>query len=119
VNTRIIQPRISLIAAISTNGDAYFSLTQVNTDKDVKLLFLTELAKLLDAERPLWRKDTLILMDNASYNTSPETRAQIQRLKMPVIHSGPYSYNAAPIERFFAYFKQGRMLPEDDPAGKR
>ena len=105
MNTRIIQPRISLIAAISTNGDAYFSLTQVNTDKDVKLLFLTELAKLLDAERPLWRKDTLILMDNASYNTSPETRAQIQRLKMPVIHSGPYSYDAAPIERYFGYFK--------------
>ena len=105
MNTRIIQPRISLIAAISTNGDAYFSLTQVNTGKDVKLLFLTELAKLLDAERPLWRKDTLILMDNASYNTSPETRAQIQRLKMPVIHSGPYSYDAAPIERYFGYFK--------------
>ena len=41
------------------------------------MLFLTELAALLDSERPLWRKDTLILMDNAGYNTTPEIRAQI------------------------------------------
>ena len=58
-------------------------------------------------------------MDNASYNRAPETRAQIQRLKMPVIHSGPYSYDSAPIERFFGYFKQGRMMPEREPAGKK
>ena len=73
----------------------------------MKLLFLTELALLLDRERPLWRKDTLILMDNAKYNLKDDIKAQIQRLKMPVIHSGPYSYDAAPVERFFGYFKQG------------
>ena len=73
----------------------------------MKLLFLTELATLLDRERPLWRKDTLILMDNARYNLKDDIKAQIQRLKMPVIHSGPYSYDAAPVERFFGYFKQG------------
>jgi hypothetical protein len=71
----------------------------------VKLLFLTELALLLDRERPLWRKDTLILMDNARYNLKDDIKAQIQRLKMPVIHSGPYSYDAAPVERYFGYYK--------------
>ena len=71
----------------------------------MKLLFLTELALLLDRERPLWRKDTLILMDNAKYNLKDDIKAQIQRLKMPVIHSGPYSYDAAPVERYFGYYK--------------
>ena len=71
----------------------------------MKLLFLTELALLLDRERPLWRKDTLILMDNARYNLKDDIKAQIQRLKMPVIHSGPYSYDAAPVERYFGYYK--------------
>ena len=71
----------------------------------MKLLFLTELASLLDRERPLWRKDTLILMDNARYNLKDDIKAQIQRLKMPVIHSGPYSYDAAPVERYFGYYK--------------
>ena len=60
---------------------------------------------LLDRERPLWRKDTLILMDNARYNLKDDIKAQIQRLKMPVIHSGPYSYDAAPVERYFGYYK--------------
>jgi hypothetical protein len=41
----------------------------------VKLLFLTELALLLDRERPLWRKDTLILMDNAKYNLKDDIKA--------------------------------------------
>ena len=58
-------------------------------------------------------------MDNAGYNTAAETKAQIQRLRMPVVHSGPYSYDAAPIERFFGYFKQGRVMPESDPSGKQ
>ena len=46
-------------------------------------------------------------MDNAKYNLKDDIKAQIQRMKMPVIHSGPYSYDAAPVERFFGYFKQG------------
>ena len=119
MNTQEIHPRISFIAAVSTDGELFFSLTQVNTDHEVKLLFLTELAAILDGDNPLWRKDTVILMDNAGYNTKPETLAQIQRLRMPVIFSGPYSYDAAPIERFFGYFKQGRMVPEKEAAGKK
>jgi len=105
VNTKEVSPRISFIAALSTDGEIYFSLTQVNTDAEVKQLFLTELAATLDLERPLWRKNTIILMDNAGYNKTDEVKQQIQRLKMPVIFSGPYSYDAAPIERFFGYFK--------------
>ena len=80
---------------------------------------MTELAAVLDRERPLWRRDTVILMDNARYNLKADIKAQIQRLKMPVIHSGPYSYDAAPVERFFGYFKQDRVMPEEDPAGKK
>ena len=38
---------------------------------------------------------------------------------MPVIHSGPYSYDAAPVERYFGYYKQGRMMPEAEPSGKK
>ena len=104
---------------MSTDGEVYFSLTQVNTDHEIKMLFLTELAAVLDSERPDWRKNTLILMDNASYNTDPRTRAQIQRLKMPVLHSAPYSYSASPIESFYSYYKKGRMMPEDEAAGKK
>ena len=57
-------------------------------------------------------------MDNASYNTDEHTLEQIQRLRMPVIFSAPYSYDAAPVERFFGYFKQGAVMPEGEASGK-
>ena len=41
------------------------------------MLFLTELSKTLDLERPLWLKDTVILMDNASYNKKEEVFTQL------------------------------------------
>ena len=119
VNSRTISPRIPLIVAVSTEGELYFSLTQVNTDDEVKRLFLTELAAMLDLERPTWRKDTVVLMDNAGYNKTEDILTQIQRLKMPVLFSAPYSYDAAPVERFFGYFKQGRVMPEEDSSGKK
>ena len=37
---RGITPRVSMIAAIDTNGRVYFALTQVNTDANVFALFL-------------------------------------------------------------------------------
>ena len=73
-NTKEVTPRIAFIAAVSTEGELYFSLTQVNTDAEVKQLFLTELAATLDLERPLWRKNTIILMDNAGYNKTDEVK---------------------------------------------
>ena len=40
---RGITPRISMIAAIDTDGRVYFTLTQVNTDANVFVLFLKRL----------------------------------------------------------------------------
>ena len=114
----MIEPRISFFVALGSEGEAYFSLTQVNTDANVKMLFLSELAATLDLEHPSWRTDTRILMDNAGYNTADETLEHIQRLRMPAIFSGPYSYDAAAVEYFFSYFKKGRVMPESEPSGK-
>jgi hypothetical protein len=106
----VISPRISLICAIDNRGECYFSLTQVNTDSDVKSMFLFYLTQLLDQERPEWREDTIILMDNASYNKSEETIEDIERLGIPVIFAAAYSYDASPIERYFGYLKQGEIM---------
>jgi hypothetical protein len=43
-----VSPRISVIACVGTDGSAYYSLTQVNTDENVFCLYLTELTKRLD-----------------------------------------------------------------------
>jgi Asp-tRNA(Asn)/Glu-tRNA(Gln) amidotransferase C subunit len=113
-----VEPRISLFSAIDTKGTCYFSLTQVNTDKEVKSMFLTHLAEELDKDRPGWREDTVILMDNASYNKNDVTIGTIRKLGMPVMFSASYSYDACPVERHFGYFKQAVILQANKASGK-
>ena len=48
-------------------------------------IYLTQLVTMLDAEDRHWRKDTVIIWDNASYHTSDRTKALLQQLKMPVM----------------------------------
>ena len=49
-----VTPRISLIAALDTDGNLWYALTQANTDSDVMTTFLRYLARQLDRERPGW-----------------------------------------------------------------
>jgi len=69
---KVVQPSNSLIAAIDTEGDVYLSLTQVYTDTACMKLYLDWLFKQLDADRPGWRKDTVLLLDGARYHKSDE-----------------------------------------------
>ena len=62
---KIVNPRISVIAAIDTEGDMYLSLTQVNTDTPIMKMYLSYLAEALDNDRPDWRENTVILLDGA------------------------------------------------------
>ena len=55
----LINPRISLIAGVSNHGQLYMALSQANTNAENLQLFLAHLAKLLDKERPQWRKNTI------------------------------------------------------------
>ena len=90
--------RVTLIAAIDTLGAAYVSIATGTTDSDVFVAYLWHLAAVLEAEDPDFRKKTLLLLDNAPYHKSEQTRAAIKKLGLPVIFSGPYSFESAPIE---------------------
>ena len=83
------------------------------------MLFLTYLAEKLDQDRPSWREDTIIQMDNASYNQNDEQREHMSRLGMRVMFTAPYSYDASPCELFFASFKQGMIVKVGEAAGKK
>ena len=49
-----VNPRISLLTALDTEGKIWFSLTQANTDADVMVTFLRHLVRRLDLESPGW-----------------------------------------------------------------
>ena len=108
-----------MIAAVDTEGDAYVSLTQVNTDTNVMRLYLTQLAIELERDRPNFRKETILLLDGASYHKNKEIQDHLRRLGLQVIYTGPHSYDASPCELFFAALKSGDLNPDDLPTGKK
>lgn len=52
IKVKSVNPRISLIAAIDNHGKVYMTLTNVNTDTTVMILYIRELVKQLSREDP-------------------------------------------------------------------
>ena len=59
------------------------------------------------------------MMDNATYHTSPSLLKILALLEVPVLYTGPHSYQASPIELFFAAFKADDINPRRVATGKR
>ena len=116
---RGMSPRVSVIAAIDTDGGAYFALTQVNTDSDVFLLFLRKLFDKLTSEDRSWKENTVILIDGASYHHSDSVRGYIHKAKVKAVLTAPYSYDGTPIEMFFHLLKKTNLNPNRLSTGKK
>ena len=59
-----------MITGIDTNGEVITSLLQENSNSHVMELFFSHLIHMLDSKNKNWRRDTLIMLDNAPYHTS-------------------------------------------------
>ncbi len=81
-------------------------------------LFFHSLVRTLDSERPNWRRDTVIVMDNAPYHTSNAALKLFEKLQLPILFTGPHSYAACPCELFFASFKAKDVNPRKAKTGK-
>ena len=68
-----IAPRVSMIVGLDTYGSIYLSLLQSNSNSKIMEIFIVELVKKLDSERSDWRKNTVIMLDNAPYHSNPAT----------------------------------------------
>ena len=53
------------------------------------------------------------MLDGALWHTSEETINTLERLNIPSIIMGPYSYDGAPVELFFSALKRGNLNPEE------
>jgi len=111
ISDKAIQPRLSVIAAIDTEGESYMSLSIANTDEDTFRLFVSKLAKKLDQDRPGWKEDTIVLLDNAPYHGSQKTREYFAHNGIRTMYTAPYSYGGSPIELYFAALKSTNLNP--------
>ena len=114
-----MSPRLSLLAAVDTDGRVFMALTTSNTSSEVVCLFVSQLVELLEAEDPGFRESTVLQFDGATYHRSAETRNYLANVGVRVVISGPYGYEIAPIEMFFAQLKATNLNPEGVPTGKK
>ena len=106
-----MQPRITMFAAIDTEGEVYFSLMQSNSNNRVMEIFLRQLVLKLDKEDANWRENTVLIHDNAPYAVSESTLELMKGLQCPQLFTGPHSYDGATIELLFAAFKADDVNP--------
>jgi len=114
-----LNPRISMITGLDSEGKIYLSLLQSNSNSKVMEIFFRQLVKKLDRERRNWRRDTVIILDNAPYHTSGASLKIFEDLNLPLLFTGPHSYDAAPCELLFAAFKSRDINPRHVQMGKR
>ena len=108
-----------MLLAFNNHGHAYYAISDTNTTSETFSLFMLYLAETLDSEEPGWRKTSIILLDNASYHKSAYTLALLEKLELPTMYSGPYSFDIAPCELFFSRLKEGLLNPNALELGKR
>ena len=119
IEERLVNPRISMIAGVDTEGHVYLSLTQVTTDTEMMKMFLSKLAIQLDNEKGNWREDTVFLFDNATYQSNSNIWKHMNHLQMTVIYSGPASYYASVTELLWGFIKRGNLNEQGLATGKR
>ena len=108
-----------MIVGVDTLGNIYLSLTQSNSNSQIMDIFFRYLDQLLEKERKNWKKNTVIILDNAPYHNSSATLKTFESLKLPIMFTGPHSYDASPYELFFAQFKSVDINPRHLPMGKK
>ena len=81
---------LNIIAAMSSEGKVFFTVNRGRTRSSTFCLFLAKLAAHLDKETPSWRSNAIVLIDNAPYHRSKETREFIARTRVPLMYLGPY-----------------------------
>ena len=83
-----------MIVGLDTRGHLYLILHQQNTNNKIIEIFMYSLVKKLDEERPQWRSNTVVMLDNASYHSSSASLKIFEKLAVPILFTGPHSYSA-------------------------
>jgi len=119
VAKKLWQPRVSLIVAFDNFGEVYLAVSQSNTNSNSILLFVRALVAQLNVEDRHWREKTIIFWDGAAYHQSAATLKLLDELQVPMMVSGPHSYDVAPCELWFSLFKRADINPRKVKTGKR
>ena len=108
-----------MVAGLGSDGNVVTALLQANSNSQIMELFFSHFVSLMDEKRKGWRRNTIILLDNAGYHNNQSMLDFYERYQIPILFSGPHSYSGSPIELFFAHFKKNDINPNNLPTGKK
>ena len=106
-----------MITGLDSTGQIYLSLLQSNSNAKIMEIFFHSLVRVLEKERVNLWENSVILLDNAPYHTTPHTLKVFKELNIPILFTGPHSYDGAPCELFFVAFKKADINPRRIPTG--
>jgi hypothetical protein len=82
--------RVSIIAGVSSRGNLYYTINLGNNNSEKVWLFILKLCKHLQSKDSNWRKNTIIMLDNAPYHRSNMLIDNLEDLRIPIMFLGPY-----------------------------
>ena len=100
-----LQDKLSIIAAIFSDGHWVLRMSRCNTNSNVFIEFVDELRKFINSKDYYKDKTILLLIDNASYHKTKPVVEKLRWISRLIIFIPPYSPQFNPIELFFAALK--------------
>lgn len=102
---------LSIIAAVSSDGQFMYTINSGKNNSSTFELFLIKLSNYLDTINTNWRQNTIIMIDNAPYHRGKMIIQKYSQLKIRIMFLGPYQFKLAPVELMFSYIKSKDLNP--------
>ena len=102
---------MNIIAALTSTGDFIYSVNCGKTNGHTFGFFLMKLCQQFDSEDLNWRKNTILMLDNAGYHRGVIARDIMEKLHLPVLYLGPYHFRMALVEMAFNFIKNHDLNP--------
>jgi DDE superfamily endonuclease len=102
---------INLIAVVSNRGEFFYTVNQGVTNSYTLGHFLIKLVEHMNSVDKDWRKESIVMLDNAQYHRGAVTTEIFKNLDLPVLYLGPYHFKMAPVEMMFSHIKRYSLNP--------
>jgi hypothetical protein len=97
---------MGMILAVSSTGRVLCTYVKGSNNQTTLMMFMNSMVGILDSEDANWRERTAFVLDNSTYHQGKGFKEYMEKLRVPLIFTGPYSFDGSPVERIFAFVKR-------------
>jgi hypothetical protein len=90
-----------MFLAVTSDGSLFWQFLEGNNNRYTTIDVLLTLIKHLDATRPGWRHNHILIHDNCPSFASHDVQAVLSHFNVPCLFTAPASFKALPVEGIF------------------